>query len=59
MRTTFGLVFLASIMTAAGTKVSASESYGLISLTDSLEPLKNAFNVDSAKPRLVAILSPT
>ena len=59
MRIKFCLVFLASIMAAAGTRVSASESSVFISLTDSLDPLKNAFNVDSAKLRLVAILSPT
>ncbi len=59
MRTTFGLKMFIAILTIAGTNASASGDAGLISLADSLEPVKTAFNADSAKPRVVAILSPT
>ena len=31
----------------------------LVSLADSLAPLRDRFNVDKGKPRLVALLSPT
>ena len=56
MRITLGVIGFASIITAAGTQAFASE---LVSLTDSLKPLEAAFNEDSARLRLVAILSPT
>lgn len=59
MRITYGLSLFASIMTVVGTNASASGDAGLISLADSLEPLKNSFNADSTKPRVVVILSPT
>ena len=59
MRITFGLIVFTSIMTSASTHASVSGSVDLVSLADSLEPLKNAFNAHSGKPRLVAILSPT
>ena len=35
------------------------ESEPLISLADSLEPLRDRFNAEKDKPRVLAILSPT
>ena len=35
------------------------ESNPLISLADSLEPLRRQFNAEKDKPRVLAILSPT
>ncbi len=35
------------------------ESKALISLADSLEPLRRQFNAEKDKPRVLAILSPT
>jgi hypothetical protein len=37
----------------------AEEARGLISLADSLGPLRTRFNSDRDKPRLVALVSPT
>ena len=37
----------------------AGDDRVLISLADSLAPLRDRFNTDKGKPRLVALLSPT
>ena len=59
MRITLGQTILAPIVMVAWSSATVSGDSSLISLADSLEPLKNGFNADATKPRVVAILSPT
>ncbi len=61
MRTAILSLGLSSCFAAPGLAAPADDtrSSPLISLADSLEPLREGFNRATDKPRVVAILSPT
>ena len=61
MRTSVPSLVLSSCFVVPGLAAPAADtkSPALISLAESLEPLRDGFNRATDKPRVVAILSPT
>jgi len=59
MKRTFGYTWLIGASVAIATTVPAAAKSPVVSLSDSIEPLRKQFNAVKARPRVVALLSPT